>query len=195
MLIIHQNQNADFKIRTKENIELADITLAFSLNGKENEIKSVKRLCGILNKPSIQIDINALKLAYKNIDSSLFDEIVESIVNVTSANKLKINIAGSNTSEITNFGISVEEFDSIMFFFMSSLYAKLAEKNIGIEMLRGGGQLGVQTSGIKAGLKLNKIHNAKIVNSVRCPKDFMYKNEKNNIVKTTFDKIYALHIP
>lgn len=150
-LLITQSKSSGYKLRTKENAEQTDLTLAFGRDfGTAGEILTAKYAAGKL----IQIDINHLVGAVGQIST---------IIEHTKARR--INIAGNGVYTLAKF-YPVPQFvvDQIVYAVMLDVSA-----NVEIDLIRSGGQTGADEAGIKAAQRLGIDAHAHL------PKNFLYR--------------------
>lgn len=158
-IIFLEEKSRGYKVRTIKNAS-ADVTIAIAIDFNSAGEKLTKQSVLFQGKKYIPIRLNTLQIT---------DELVNNIIDSLNTIKAKtINIAGNGI--YTFKGIyNQEQLDTYVYEFLSKVLTsdKLINK---IELIRSGGQTGIDTSGAKAGIKLN------ISTIVLAPKGWKYRD-------------------
>lgn len=143
-LTFEEDKSYSYSNRTFLNAK-ADITIAIAINFNTAGEKCTKN--AVLKQGKIYLPID-----YSNIENILVEQI-DKIVGIFNKHLVKtINIAGNGLYTFKN--ISQIEIDNKVYEFLKKI---IEHKNLStkIELIRSGGQTGVDEAGIKAALKLN----------------------------------------
>ena len=158
-IIFLEEKSRGYKVRTIKNAS-ADVTIAMAIDFNSAGEKLTKQSVLFQGKKYIPISLTTLNIS---------DELVNNIIDSLNTIKAKtINIAGNGL--YTFKGIyNQEQLDNYVYELLSKvlLSDKLITK---IEVLRTGGQTGIDTSGAKAGVKLN------IPTIILAPKGWKYRD-------------------
>jgi len=158
-IIFLEEKSRGYKVRTIKNAS-ADATIAIAVDFSSAGEKLTKQAVISQGKKYIPISLTTLNIS---------DELVNNIIDSLNTIKAKtINIAGNGL--YTFKGIyNQEQLDNYVYELLSKvlLSDKLITK---IEVLRTGGQTGIDTSGAKAGFKLN------IPTIILAPKGWKYRD-------------------
>lgn len=159
---ILEDTSPNYANRTKFNILNSDVTIAFAVNFYSTGEVLTKKICVDLKKPIIHIPI--LTLTPKEASELIVIEL----------NKIKlvlpfitINIAGNGIYTLNN-KFKQKEIDDYVFETLQFVTENPTFK-FKINLIRSGGQTGVDEAGIKAGLKLN------IKSIAKLPLGFKYR--------------------
>lgn len=156
MITFLEHNKSDYKSRTIENA-CADMTIAIAIDFSTLGEKCTKSAVNKNNKIYIPISINDVLDQKYN-----FDELKEFIKN---KNIKTINIAGNGIYTLKKKGIIQKNIDDICFYILDKII------NDKIELIRSGGQTGVDEAGIKAANKLN------IESIILAPKGWKFRDE------------------
>lgn len=143
-IIFLEEKTIGYKVRTIKNAS-ADATIAIAIDFNSAGEKLTKQSVVFQKNKYIPIRLNTLKIT---------DELVEFVIDNLNEVKAKtLNIAG-NGIYIFNKIYTQDQLDVYVYTLLSKvlLSNKLLTK---IELIRSGGQTGIDESGAKAGIKLN----------------------------------------
>lgn len=146
-----------YAARTEENIKQSDITIAFADNFNTTGEKLTYNTCRLYSKKICRASVIDLTKPSLILD---FDP----------CNKdYKINIAGNGIYTLTKLGYSQQQLNEAMYIFLNVL-----SSTVKINLLRSGGQTGIDEAGLEASSKLG------IETICLAPKGWMFRN-KNGI--------------
>lgn len=147
--------------RTYVNAASADVTLAFAVDFSTGGEKCTQNAAMKANKLYIPINLD-----YEGWKSHI------SYVAWMIKGLRSLNIAGNGIYTLSKYGITQEECDKMIYYFIERL---INEYECDITSIRSGGQTGVDESGLKAGVKL-------CTETVcLCPKGWKYRTVKGNV--------------
>jgi hypothetical protein len=169
MILFEESKYSGYTERTVTNAS-ADATILFSQNfNSSGTILTVKSVIE-QNKKLIQIDLNNFKISQDRIDKTV--QMLNSVGAKT------INIAGNGmyTLSRSKSSLTQKQIDNFVFEFLSQVVVHPQLENK-VELIRSGGQTGVDESGAKAGFKLG------IKTLVYCPNGWMFVGGNGKTIK------------
>lgn len=147
--------------RTYVNAASADVTLAFAVDFSTGGEKCTQNAAMKANKLYIPINLD-----YEGWKIHI--PYVAWMLNGLHS----LNIAGNGIYTLSKYGISQEECDKMIYYFIERL---INEHGCEITSIRSGGQTGVDESGLKVGVKLG------IETVCLCPKGWKYRTKERDI--------------
>ena len=143
-IIFLEEKTIGYKVRTIKNAS-ADVTIAMAIDFNSAGEKLTKQSVGFQKKKYVPIRLNTLKIT---------DELVDFVIdNLNEVKASTLNIAGNGIFSIHPI-YNQNQIDNYVYELLFKVLTsdKLINK---IEVIRTGGQTGVDESGAKAGIKLN----------------------------------------
>lgn len=152
MLNITEHKSSNYADRTRDNVKLSDVTIAFVLDPNSPGEKLTKRLCLEYGKPYILININS-NVNYKSQIYELLHKLYQIKISQNQRN-VCVNIAGNSLSTMykLNNKITQELCNIYVFNYLADIF-KLLQSKINM-CIRTGGQTGFDEAGAKLGISL-----------------------------------------
>lgn len=156
--VFSTSSGSSYSIRTRENAEWSDITLALAENFSTAGEKLTQRVAGNKYVP--------YSLSSSNDPEAIADGIYRELVAKGKTSELKLNIAGNGIYTLSE---SQEYYNNLL----TNIIAALQNKGVTISSIRSGGQTGIDEAGIIAAQRLG------IPNEVHTTSDFKFRGKDN----------------
>lgn len=171
-LILEENISDNYKVRTEENVQNSDLTIAIAIDFESFGEKITKELCIKHNKKYIAVypDGDILDKAQKMVDK---------INNLDLPQKFVLNIAGNGLSTMKGKMLQ-NEADDFTYALLKTL-SQNPKLNSKIGSVRTGGQTGFDEAGAKAALKLG------FTTVVHMPKGFKMRNQDGKDITMSYE--------
>lgn len=155
------SSSTSYPVRTRENAEWSDITIALAENFSTAGEKLTQRVAGT--------KYVSHSLSNSNDPQTIADSIYDQIVAKGKVKDLKLNIAGNGIYSLTQ---SQEYYNNLL----TEVLSILQSKGVTISAVRSGGQTGIDEAGIIAAQRLN------IPSIVHTTSDFKFRGKDNKDV-------------
>lgn len=151
MIRFGEDRRSDYSSRTKINVVMSDITIAFAVDEATGGERATKKFAEESATPFFSFRINE-NGRIPGTEKEKMDEFIATAKGkISKMNRgLILNIAGNGMTTLSKHGITQERADELVFNFLSNLKAQ----GLIFHSVRSGGQTGFDESALKAADKL-----------------------------------------
>lgn len=151
MIRFGEDIHSDYQSRTRINVIMSDITVAFAVDDTTSGERATKKFAEESSTPFFAIKINERgKIPGSERDNLNTLFIVARNIGSQLESGITLNVAGNGMATLSKYGITQERVDELVF----NILSKLKENGVRFHAIRSGGQTGVDEAALKAGDKL-----------------------------------------